>query len=143
MRARHQALVQFQHGGGDVGFLLGATPDRQQRIGFFNARGQDAAWSVVLERAPDQVNAVGKQGSGHGLAAVAFQATAVKAEAVGAVTLGTARQRGTKGAGGGCGLAHGKALSRAGTTDRMSCVTVLRRTTSQRRQARVCCQNSV
>ena len=90
LRARHQALVQFQHGGGDVGFLLGATPDRQQRVGFFNASGQDAAWSVVLERAPDQVNAVGKQGSGHGLAAVAFQATAVKAEAVGAVSLGTA-----------------------------------------------------
>ena len=140
--ARHQAIVQLQNGGGDIGLLLGTTPHGQQRIGFFNAGGQYAARPVVLERATHQVNAVGQQGGGHGLAGIALQVVAIKAEAVGAVALRTPRLGSTKRAGGGAELAHGKALSRAGTTDRMSCVTVWRRTTSQRRQASVCCQNS-
>ena len=49
LRARHQPVFDFGHGGGDIGFACATVTQRQERVRFFHARSHDAARTVVFE----------------------------------------------------------------------------------------------
>ena len=55
-----------------LGSVRGSDADLDQGVGLLGAGGDDAARAVVLEAAPDQVDAVGQQRRGQGVAAVAL-----------------------------------------------------------------------
>ena len=142
LRARHQAVFDFGHGGGDIGLACAAVTQRQEGVGLFDARSHDAARAVVFEGARHQMLAMGQQGRGQRVTGIALEGLSVEreAQAVGAVHASAVVQARCAA---GVFRAHGKALCAAGTTEAMSWLTVLRCTTSQRLQPSVCCQNSV
>ena len=64
-----EALVELDLRGAQVrGVARGIAPHRHQRVRLLGAGGQDAARPVVLERAPDEVHAVGEQRRGERVA---------------------------------------------------------------------------
>ncbi|MCY1219644.1 hypothetical protein D9M72_316270 [compost metagenome] len=92
--AGHQARVQRLLGGTHVGHLGGfGGTDLQHGVGLFRTGGDDAARTGVLEAAADDVDAVGQQGRGQGVAGKALIVLAVEGEgqrlaAIDAATLG-------------------------------------------------------
>ncbi|MND95943.1 hypothetical protein D3C80_882110 [compost metagenome] len=75
----HQAGEQGLLGGAHVGHLgvLGGT-ELQHGVGLFGTGGDDAARAGVLEAAADDVDAVGQQGRGQGVAGEALVVLAVE-----------------------------------------------------------------
>ena len=144
LRAGAQAVFQLYNGGCDIGLVRAVGAHGQEGVGFLDPRGHDAARTVVFERTCDQMLAMGEQGRCHRVTGKALEGLAVQCESQRRVALNaTALGQAVCACVGGCGLRHGSSLSLAMTTDSMSCVTVWRFTTSQRRQPSVCCQNSV
>ena len=75
----NQALVQRLLGGAHVGDLRGfGGADLQHRVRLFGACGKDAPWARVLEAAANDVDAVGQQGCGQGVAFKALVALTVE-----------------------------------------------------------------
>ena len=75
----NQALVQRLLGGAHVGDLRGfGGADLQHRVRLFGACGKDAPWARVLEAAANDIDAVGQQGCGQGVAFKAFVALTVE-----------------------------------------------------------------
>ena len=79
--AGDQAGIQRLLGGAHVGDLrrFGAA-DLQHRVRLFRARRNNAARPRVLEAAPDDIHAIGQQGSGQGVTGKALIALPVEAE---------------------------------------------------------------
>lgn len=87
----HQAAVEGLLGGAYVGDLGGfAGADLQDRVGLLGAGGDDAARPRVLEAAADDVDAVGQQRGGQGVAGIALVVLAVEAEGQRAVAVDAA-----------------------------------------------------
>jgi len=61
--------------------------DLQHRVRLFGTGSKDAAWARVLEAAADDVDAVGQQRGGQGVAFEAFVGLAVEAEGQDFVTV--------------------------------------------------------
>ncbi|MCY1174034.1 hypothetical protein D9M73_142200 [compost metagenome] len=77
----HQAAVQRLLGGAHVGDLGGfGGADLQHRVRLFGTGGEDAARTRILEAATDDIDAVGQQCSGQGIAFEAFVVLAVEGE---------------------------------------------------------------
>ena len=54
--------------------------ERDQRVGFFRSRRQDAAGAVIFERASHMVDAVRQQGRGQGISLISRQGLAIEGE---------------------------------------------------------------
>ena len=69
LRAGGKPVIDLLHGGADVGRLAGAIAlDGDQRVRLLRARRQDAARTMVLERAADEMDVVGDQRGGERVA---------------------------------------------------------------------------
>ena len=85
LRGRAQARAGLDHGGAVVRVdPAGPAIDREQRARLVGAVAQDAARAVVLERAPDEMDAVGQQCRGDGVAGESVDRLAVELEDDGA-----------------------------------------------------------
>ena len=100
LRTRFQPLIQLLHGGAHVRRLAGRVPlDLDERVGLLGAGRQNAARPVILERAADQVDAVGQQRRGQRIALQADIGLVVEGEArrlrlVDAAGIGNTERRG-------------------------------------------------
>ena len=82
LAGRLEAVAQLLDGGAGVRLeAAGAAAGAHQRVRLVGAGGDHAARAVVLERAAHQVDAVGEQRRGQGVAGEAGVALAVEAEA--------------------------------------------------------------
>ena len=147
LRAGDQTCLQLKHGSGNIGLARAFVAHGEQRVAFFHTGRHDAARSVVLKGTRHQMLAMREQRGRHRVARKALKGLAVERELQALAAINTPALGDTVSAAacwcGSFGLRHGSSLSAAITTDSISCVTVWRLTTSQRRQPRVCCQNSV
>ncbi|GJE72684.1 hypothetical protein CHKEEEPN_4243 [Methylorubrum podarium] len=85
LRGRAQAGACLDHGGAVVRVdPAGPAIDREQRARLVGAVAQDAAGAVILERASDEVDAVGEQRRGDGVAGESVDRLAVEFEDDGA-----------------------------------------------------------
>jgi hypothetical protein len=98
---------------------------------------------MVFERPGNQVLAVCDEGRGSGISRKSFNGFSVQSKANFLASVDTPASSEAVSAAYVLVSIHGSVLSDAGMTDSMSCVTVWRLTTNQRRQPSVCCQNSV
>ena len=76
-----EAVVELDAGGAGVGQGVGAALHLDDGVGLLRSRREDAAWTVVLEAAPDHRDPVGDQRRGQGVAGVALVVAAVEGEA--------------------------------------------------------------
>ena len=128
---RGQPVKQLCHGGAGVGFLPRARAQFDQGVRLFGASRDRPTRAVILKAAPHQADAVGQQGRGECIAGVARIRQPVKMKAKGLAAVDQAACNAV-------GLAHferpsARATSRANSTCKISCVTVLRVTTSHER----------
>jgi hypothetical protein len=73
-----EAIEQLRHRGARVRFATRTRSQLDQRVRLFRAGRQDAARSVILERSPDQLDAVGQQRGCKRVACVAGELFAVE-----------------------------------------------------------------
>ena len=87
LAARDEAIEELDLGGPDVGLGAGALAELDQGVGLLRPGRDDAARAMILEAPPDQMDAVGEQRRGQGVAGEALVARAVegKTEAASAV----------------------------------------------------------
>ncbi len=123
-----EPVVKLDGGGAGVGLAPRARAKLDQSIRLFRACGEDAARAVVFERAADETNAVGKQRRGERVAGMAAELSAVEIKAQGprpvdqaAVCEPVRLMRGR----------HFEVSFAADSTATISCVLILRVTTSQ------------
>ena len=121
-------VVKLDRGGAGIGLAPRARAKLDQSIRLFRPRGENAARAVVFERAADETNAVGKQRRGERVAGMAAELSAVEIEAQGprpvdqaAVCEPVRLMRGR----------HFEVSFAADSTATISCVLILRVTTSQ------------
>src|SRR3546814_2051554 len=75
-----QPVVELDRRGLGVGFAARTAADLDQPVRLFRACGEKAARTVVLEGTADEAHAVGDQGGGERVAAVALIGFPVEAE---------------------------------------------------------------
>ena len=75
-----EAVVQLDLGGADVGLGARAAAQLHERVRLLGAGAEDAARAVILEAAPDQMDAVRQQRRSERVAGVALVAGAVEGE---------------------------------------------------------------
>src|SRR5205823_4248041 len=100
-----QTLVQLNLGRAQIGCITRiVAPYADQRVRFVRARAQNAARPVVLERAPNQMHAVGEQRRGKRVPCEPLVAASVEAEAerAGAVDSAAFRRTETRAHAGRC-----------------------------------------
>jgi hypothetical protein len=76
-----EAVIELDLGGAHIGLGAIARAQLDQRIGLVGARGHDAARAMIFEAPPDEMDAIGEQGRGKGVAGIALVALAVEGEA--------------------------------------------------------------
>ena len=82
LRDRIQPVIELLHRGAHVRRLSRRIArNRHQRIGFLGAGRENAARPMIFERAADQMDAVGDQRRGEGVALPPFKALPVESEA--------------------------------------------------------------
>ena len=75
-----EAVVQFDLGGAQVGFVAGAVADADQRVHFLGTEAHHAARAVILEAAAEDALAIGQHRRGERVAGEAGQRLAVEGE---------------------------------------------------------------
>ena len=122
-----QPVVELGGGGARVRLAPRAGAQFDQRVRLLGARREDAARTMILERAPDQLHAVRHQGGRERVAGEALERASVERE--------RERPRAIDQAAAGQPMpAHGVPPASANFTSLISCVRVLRVTTSHLRQ---------
>src|SRR5690606_21375673 len=82
LRGSSEVVIELLHRGTHVGREATlAAVDANQRVRFLGTGRKDAARAVVLDRAPDEMNAIGQQRRGERVAGETFQRPAVEGEA--------------------------------------------------------------
>ena len=77
----HEAIDQRNLRRFQIGFGVIALTQPHQRVGFFGSGGHDPTRAMILEAAPDQLDAVGQQGRGQRVAGMAAIFAPVKPKA--------------------------------------------------------------
>src|SRR3954470_22998061 len=91
-----QTFVDLDLGGAQVRLGAVAALKLDQRVWLFRTGGENAARTVILEAAGDQMDAVGEQGRGEGIAGIALERTAVEGEVDRAAPVDPATGRGAE-----------------------------------------------
>ena len=131
LAAGDQPVKQLDRGGAAIGLLRGALAQLHQCIRFFGSCGKDAAWPVVFKGSANQLHAICQQCRRQRVAGISGQVAIVPAKGQGMAAINLAAINASR-------LRHldlpvWRATSRAISTLVISCVTVLRVTTSHDR----------
>ena len=123
---RGKPLIELDGGGAGVGLAPSTVAQLDQRIRLLRPRSQDPARAMIFEGTADQADAVGEQRRSQRIAVIAGELLAVEAEANGLRPVDQAAFSEPVGLG-----AHSEPPFPANSTATISCVVMLRVTTSQ------------